>query len=83
MGVEEFCRWMLGRRWRVDDLRHGLLIDRRLVVSYLRMNAGKPAGSTVLRLLYVLLVKPVLNHVRPCALFGVHGILLQHPRQFQ
>ena len=77
-----FCRELPDGRRRAGDLRHGLLIDRRLVVSYLRLNAGNSAGSMVLRLLDIPMAKPVLNRVQPCAPFGVHGIRLQRPRQF-
>ena len=74
---------MLEGQWQAGDLRHGLSIESRLVVSYLRLNIGKLAGSMVLQLLGVLLAKPVLNRERPCALFDVHGIQMQRPRLFQ
>jgi hypothetical protein len=41
------------------------------------------AGSTVLQLLGVLLVKLVLNHVPLCVPCDVHGILLQRLHLFQ
>lgn len=78
-----FCRGLLEGRRRAGDPRHGLLIDRRLVVSYLRLNAGKLAGLMVLQLLDIRLAKPVPNHARPCAPFGVLDIQLQRPRQFR